>query len=437
MCGLLLLLTLFSCKKDSYEVGIDILPPSDTLGVCYTDTMTVIAYTVLHDSSRTDESSYGMLGAIMDPVFGKTSTTIYSQFLLSTEGVDFGDNPVLDSVILMLYYTGYYGDTNTLQQVKVYELSEDLYTDSSYYSNQTAATYSNLLANQYYKPRPTDSVKIYGKKAAPQLRINLSKRTKYLGNKLLSAPASILGDNEVFVTFFKGLAIESQPVNQKGGFITFSTSSGYSNLILYYHNDDKDSLSYDLTIGDDAARFTRFNHYKYADACPEFRQQVLYGDTALGKDKLFLQAMSGTRIKVQIPYLRSLIKNRKIAISNAQLVFENPDKDTTLSPPEKLSIYKIDSAGNIGLLADYYEGSSYYGGAYKESTRTYPFRITLYLQDILDDETAANPYLYISPIDPLEDVLYCGRVILNGTSPFTPNYRSGKLKLKLTYSKLQ
>jgi hypothetical protein len=437
LSGLLLLLALISCKKEPYQIGFDILPPTDTLGVYQTDTVTIIAYTVLQDSARTDESSFGLLGAIMDPTFGKTSTNTYTQVRLSTEGVTFGDNPVLDSLVLVLYYEGYYGDTNTLQHVKVWELSEDLTADSSYYSNQTADTYNILLADQYYKPRPSDSVILAGDTVAPHLRINLSEKTRYLGNKILSAPQYILNTNDQFIKFFKGVYIQSLPVDQKGGFIKFRTSELYSKIAIYYHNDDDDSLRFDMVIDGTTARFTNFNHYGYADASPEFRQQVLNGDTNMGRDKLFLQAMAGTRIKVHMPYLRSLVKDGRIAINNAQLVFENPVKDTSYIVPDALSLYKLDTAGKIGFVVDYSEGTGYFGGSYVPDTRTYSFRLTRHIQNILTGDTTENPYLYISAVDPLKSVLYYNRVTLNGTAPFDPSQQGGRLKLKLIFTKLR
>lgn len=437
LSGLLLLLILYSCKEDPYEIGIDILPPTDTLGVYQTDTVTVFAYTILQDSIRTDESSYGLLGSISDPVFGKTSTSVYTQFMLSTEGIVFGVNPVLDSIVLVLYYDGYYGDTNILQRVKVWELSQDLTFDSSYYSNQSADTYGILLADQYYQPRPNDSVMILGYNVAPHLRINLGQKSHYLGNKILTAPQYALNANTEFVKFFKGLAIQSSPVDAGGSFVKFRTSDLFSKVALYYHNQESDSLRFDMVIDGSAARFTGFNHYGYADADPEFRQQVLNHDTLLGMDKLFLQAMSGTRLKVHMPYLRSLVKNGRIAIANAQLVFENPDKDTTLVVPGGLSMYMLDSAGRFGLLTDYNEGASYFGGTYDSDKRTYSFRLTRHIQNILTGDTTKNPYLYISASDPLANILSYSRVVLNGTAPFNPSYRPGKVKLKLLYTKLR
>jgi hypothetical protein len=438
LSGLFLLLTLLSCRKEPYEIGIDILPPTDTLSVYQTDTVTVIAYTEVQDSIRTDEFTFGMVGAIMDPVFGKTTASIYTQVRLSTEGVTFGQNPVLDSLVLVLYYQGYYGDTNTLQHLKVWELSQDLIKDSAYYSSQTAESYSILLADQYYRPRPHDSVLVLGYNVAPHLRVNLSNNTNYLGNKILSAPQNVLNTNEEFIKFFKGLRIEALPVDEGGSFIKFNTADLFSKIAVYYHNSDQgDSLRFDMVIDGSAARFNGFDHFGYADANPAFRQQVLNGDTMLGQDQLFLQPMGGTRLKVRMPYLRSLVKDGKIAISNAQLVFENPDKDSTLALPDALSLYMLDSTGAYGFVIDQSEGTGYFGGSYYSESRTYSFRLTRHIQNILTGDTTKNLDLYISAVNPLKNILYTNRVVLNGTSPYDPTRYPGRLKLRLLFTKLR
>ena len=172
LTGVLLILALFSCKKDPYEIGIDLLPPTDTLNVRSTDTCTVQAFSEMQDSMRTDKSASLIMGSMMDPVFGKITSSFYAQLRLSSEGVDFGKHPVLDSLVLMLVYNGYYGDTLSRQNVKVYEISQSFSYDSVFFSNQNLSAYPTLLADQDFIPNITDSVSVAGTKVAAHLRIN-------------------------------------------------------------------------------------------------------------------------------------------------------------------------------------------------------------------------------------------------------------------------
>lgn len=437
--SILLILALFSCKKDPYEIGIDLLPPSDTLNVLTTDTCTVMAFSVGQDSIRTDEATSLALGCMLDPVFGKTSASFYTQLRLSSEGADFGKNPVLDSLVLCLYYNGYYGDTTTQQNVKVYELNQDLNIDSGYFSNQTATTYSNLIANLNFVPHPTDSVSVNGKKLRAHLRINLSRLNNYLGNKLLYAPASVLADNSSFLTFMKGLYLEASPVGYKGALLNFSTGDGSSRMTAYFHDGNdpaNDSLSYDFLLNDQCARFTHIDHHGYLDASPELKRQILSHDSAQGANQLFLQGLAGVRIKVKFPYMKTFGKGKVVAINDAVLMFKNPDSDTTLSPPPSLNLVRQDSIGRIAFLSDENEGTSYFGGTYNKSTRTYFFRITKHIQKVILGRYTNSFDLYILVNNPTKKELIPDRVTINGTRPAIPGTDENRFRLKLTYTKL-
>lgn len=435
--GILLILALFSCKKDPYEIGIDLLPPSDTLNVKTTDTCTVLAFSVKQDSIRTSNPSSLIVGSIMDPVFGKTTCSFYSQVQLSTTDADFGTNPILDSLILKLYYIGYTGDTTTRQNIKVYEMSQDIHFDSSYFSNQTIGAYSTMLADLNFFPHPTDSVMVSGSKEQAQLHINLSNLTNYLGNKILYAPSSVLESNEAFKKFFKGLHIACTPVNGKGALLNFQTANGLSKLVVYYHdgtNPSNDSLSFEMPLNESCARFVNIDHNGYLDAGQDLKRQLLNHDSAQGANQIFLQGLGGIKIKVKIPYISNFGKGKVVAINDALLMLKTPETDTVYPPPPSITMIRQDSIGRIGLLVDDLEGSAYFGGIYDKDKRTYFFRITQHMQKMMANYYKNHFDLYIVVSNPILNILNPGRVILNGTDPrFTGNL-SDRLQLKVTYT---
>jgi len=440
LVSILLIFSLFSCKKNPYEIGIDLLPPSDTLNVNSTDTCTVTAYSMNQDSIRTDEMTTILLGSIMDPVFGKTTASFYSQVLLSAEGVDFGNNPVLDSVVLLLFYSSCYGDTSTLQNIKVYEISEALRLDTSYYSNRRAEVFPTLLADKNFLPRPSDSVRIGGKKLAPHLRINLNKFTNYLGNKILEAPASVLENNENFIDYLKGLYLEASPVSNKGALVQFNVAGGESKLVVYYHDGTdptKDSLNYPLPINESCARFNNIDHDGYLDANQDLKRQILNKDTAQGAQKLFLQGLGGVKIKLRFPFMKNFGKDDVVAVNDALLMLTNVEIDTVLSPPPQLTMIRQDSAGNIGFLIDEGEGSGYFGGTYNATTKTYYFRLTQHIQRVIQNFYKTNFDLYLLVNDPRKNVVNPRRIILNGTSPSIPGGLESRFRLKLNYTRLR
>lgn len=431
----ILILLVYSCKKDPYQVGINLLPPSDTLNVKTSDTASFVAYSVLQDSIRTDKTTLSILGSLMDPVFGSTTAGLYMQYWLSAEAPDFGINPGLDSIVLVIPYGNIYGDTNALQTLKIYELSQSIYYDSIYYSNHSVETYGVPLANYTFKPAPKDSLTIGGVKTAPHIRINLNKLTKYFGNKLLSAPAASMSTNVNFLEFMKGLYIESSRAQSGGALLSFDPASSHSNIAMYFHNAASDSLQFSFVGASTSARFNHIDHNHYLNAAPELRQQVLQHDTTLGKNNLYIQGLSGIRVRLRLPFLNNFVKSGKIAVNSAILTIKNAETDTSLQPPVKLTLVVVDSAERVGFLIDENEGAFYFGGTYNTSARTYKFRITRHMQQFLDGKIK-NYDMYLMANDPTANVMVPNRVILTGTKPQLPAFSADRISLQVIYTKL-
>ena len=437
LTAILLILAAFSCQKDPYQIGKALLPATDTLNVKTTDTCTVEAFSVLQDSVRSDKSGSLVLGSMMDPVFGKITTSFYAQLLLSSEGVDFGKHPVLDSIVLMLFYNGHAGDTLTKQNLKVYEISQSFPYDSVHYSGHHLNTYPTLLADQDYIPKLSDSVSVGGTKVAPHLRVNLGKLTNYLGNKILYAPATSLATNTAFINYIKGLYVQATPVNGNGALINYSITNGQSKVVAYYHNGDlasDDSLHYDIVISESSARFLHIDHNGYIDASQELKQQILGHDSVQGDRHLFLQGMGGVKVKVKFPYLKYFGKGKAISNNSAILEMQNVETDTTYKPPSSLLLLRQDSIGRIGHLADENEGSGYFGGTYDRTSRTYYFRLTQHMQKILLNTYSNKFDLYLMVNSPITSSLSANRIMLKGPKPLLPGDHASRFRLKVTYT---
>jgi hypothetical protein len=111
------------------------------------------------------------------------------------------------------------------------------------------------------------------------------------------------------------------------------------------------------------------------------------------------------------------------------------ETDTTYPPPVKLQLYNVDSLGRLGIIMDSDEGENYFDGNYDKSSRTYKFRITRQIQNILAGKIK-NFDMYIMVNNPVSNELIPGRVILNGTQPLPPASYSDRIQLQITYTKL-
>ncbi len=432
------------CTDDPDEIGLELQPGKNRLLVFFSDTSTVRAYSIYEDSIKTSRTSISMLGSIYDPVFGVTNSSICTQIRLSSVAVDFGENPTLDSIILALEYTSitfsgddvinFYGDSTSPQTINVYEISDSLALDSSYYSNKIIPLVEPSIGIKTFIPAPVDSIYVDSIKYKAHLRIPLSEE---FGNKILSATETDLSSNTEFLRFVKGLYITPEPVTMRGGGIMFfNLLSTYSRMILYYHNDENDSLNYNFTITDANARYMNFSHdYSLSDA--NFQAQ-LNGDSTLGADKFYLQPMAGVRAKINLPYIKNWSKivsgtdTLTTLINEAKLILTNFDQDDPLLPPPTLALFRKNKDGGYSYLEDQSEGTTYFGGTYDDETGEYYFRISRYVQSLISKDSTNNGlYLMISGSSLLPN-----RIVFHGTNPGLPENLSKKLKLDLIYTNL-
>jgi len=416
----------FSCEEPDV-VGLQTQIKNDKLNISFSDTTSIIAFSQIEDKVRSDELTSNLLGSYFDPVFGTTSASLYTQLRLSSSNVTFGISPIFDSLILSFAYSGSYGDTTVPMEVKVYEITENMYKDSTYYSNQDF-TYNNYdLADSIFIPKPNDSVDFDNEKYAPHLQIKLDK---ILGDKFLYySRTSDFASSENFINFFKGLYITMESQNNKGAILYFDLLSSLSKLTLYYHN-NTDTSHFNFIINENCARVNTFEHNNYSDANVDLKNQTIRNDTSLGGKRVYIQSMAGIRTKIKFPYLKNWLDSGKIAINSAELVFDIDESDVTIndySPPERLGLVKLDKEGELYFVSDYNEGDTHFGGYYNETKKEYRFRISSHIQEMLEDNIIDYGLILLAN----ERQTTANRVILNG-----PNGLNGKLRLEIIYTKL-
>lgn len=430
--GLILLLALavFACKDEDNELGLDIQPPNDKLNVLITDTTTVVAYSQLVDSVRSDETSVSLFGSTYDPVFGRSTASFYSQFRLSKTSHSFGDNPVVDSLVLTLVYDGQYGDSTAELTMKVYEMDEKIYSDSNYYSNQAINIKPTLLAQKYFVPNFKDSVAVMGDTIIPHLRVNLGQLSTELIDKLLSAPSDTMETNDSFQNYFYGLKIAAEPVGGEGQIIYFDLLANLSSMTMYYRNDEEDSLAYVYTINSNCARFGSIQH-DYTLADPFFKAQVLDKDTSLGKNQLYVQSMGGVKTFLRFPYIKNYYADGKVAVNEARLFLSCSESDPLYSAAKTL-VLVLKKDTNYVFTEDQQESAEYFGGSYNKNDNGYWFRITMTVQDLMRmNDPDYGMEIYVSG-----GAVNAQRSVLHGTSPVVPAFAENRLRLVLTYTRL-
>jgi len=422
LAALVAVVIISSCNKEPDLIGLDLLPVTDRLDMAFTDTSTIIAYTIREDSLQTDELSTSLLGYINDPVFGNVLASVYTQFRLPLNNVTFGENPVADSLVLTLVYNGIYGDSLSLHTFRVFELADSLNIDSSYYSHMTVPVMPEQIGEATFVPNLSTADSVNGAFVPPHLRISLSQE---FANKIITSDEETLSSNSYFLDVFKGLFITADQVtsNGTGAILYFNLLDAMSGITLHYHN-DSDTSSMKFQINASCARFNNYNHFNYTNANPELLAQ-LSGDTLAGNNRVFMQAMAGTKVMLRMPWLKNIPENAKIAVNEAILILTNDDTESVFPATGQLAIRALSATGSYLLLPDETIGSAYFGGRYINK-KEYRFRLTKYVQDRMKyGDLADAGLMLLTPGGSLS----ANRVVLKG-----PGNEADRMRLVIYYT---
>lgn len=419
---------LFSGCNKSTVVGLDVQPEGDLLHNAFSDTMGLKTYIVREDSVRSDETLINLLGSYNDPVFGKTTASVFTQF--NTNTVTFG-NPSdleIDSAVLSLVYTGDYYGTLEAQKIKVYQLTQSLFRDSLYYSNRMLAYNPVEIGNLSAVPKPTDSVKIGGTTLKPQLRIRL---TPAFGQGFLDQGG--FADNTAFLNYFKGLFVTCDNAHApgQGAILSLNLLDAQTKITLYYRNKfgnkgDQSNFSFGIT-----GTTARYGHFTHDDAVNDITQQL--SDPSLGQNLVYVQPMAGVMTKIDMPTLKNYLDSGAIAVNKAELILKVEPASTALyGAPASLALLGADASGNTVTLIDQGEGDTYFGGTYNGTSKEYRFNLARHIQRVLTGKQADyGLYIAAGRKNTETSAVSAKRVVLGGGS--NTLYR---MQLRITYTKL-
>jgi hypothetical protein len=141
----LILLAFTSCKKinEATELGADLIPAVDNINTFDLSLNTITDNKLFNDTAELGLLDPISIGNLSDPEFGSTVASGY--FSISRSAYGFypfiatrPDSVTIDSVVLSLGYVGYYGDTNSTQTVRVFEIDP-----SSDFNDTTLYKYSS------------------------------------------------------------------------------------------------------------------------------------------------------------------------------------------------------------------------------------------------------------------------------------------------------
>lgn len=419
-----------SCRKGEL-IGREVQVGDNDILLNTTDSFHISSRTIEAEPQRTDERFSAMLGAYSDPVFGPNIISHFSQYDPPEEGFIVPDDAIFDSAFLSFRLTGGYresaipGTSPSLAHFKVYEVAQDLFLDSIYYSNSVVKTGPSVIGEFQ---GPVDLLTGPDGTETPLIKIPL---TTAFGEKILYADPSVYETRESFTQFLKGLAtipIQTSDVTSNGAAFYFNPLSGFSGVTIHYHT-DTDTTKFNLITNSLTANFTTFSH--------DYSQSAVgsvFGDTAIGSQQLYLQSTIGTDIQIELKDIVAKFGEEPKIINFAELYIP---VDTTQEyyPIAKLSVGRKLEDGSAEFLPDQIQtGNRDIDGNYNADSAYYRFRITQYVQNIIHNYVPGEDKSEILLISPTGNNTNASRSVLYGPRPMNPSKE--KLRLVITYTPL-
>ncbi|KQK24456.1 hypothetical protein AR438_14770 [Chryseobacterium aquaticum] len=428
----------YNCEPDPDSLGEQLFLDGAASGkeIAYD----VTAYNIDNkDSIRTDASKLGLatLGAFSESQFGMQKASYYTQLRLPAYDPDFGTNPTVDSVVLVIKPT-YASDsiTTTTDEnyvypdgsvpakkvvntypatkygrtkfnggnltVKVEEVTEFLngysdiaYSNKVYGSGQELGTKTfNGKVSSVVLTKDSDNSQLFSSEVG--LRIPLSAsffKTKIIDKK--GQPE--LKDVASFIRYFRGLKLSVTESN--GYLVQFSPST--VELIMYYKSTDTGATTstqkkYAFSVGNGNAHIGNYEYNRTGSALGSAPAP----NTTTGDARLYAQGMGGNSIGIKFPVetinkLKALYQIDKAAIVSAKIrMYTDPVAwKNHLKKPTILTIVQkdiVDGKPTTNFTQDLLKLSSTPNFAYIKAYNLdkdpayYEFTVTQSIKDIVE-----------------------------------------------------
>ncbi|WP_100613515.1 DUF4270 domain-containing protein [Confluentibacter citreus] len=350
--SLFLIISVVACDKDFSTVESDVLGEDNINFNTGKVNLPITAYNKKLDSLQINNLSSNLLGVFNDPAYGQTTASIITQISPSPSGFnpDFGDNPVIDSVVLTIPYF-----SRTITD-STYTISDSLYgngpihlsiyknnyflrdfdpnsptnarqnyyskadgsintTDNFAMSNNTIINFDTnrgelLFEDAEFVPSNKTIVTvtmdedstITRTKSAPALRAKLD--VNFWKTTIIDKEGQPeLSNENNFKNYFRGLYLKAQSINDNGNLVLLNLASTSSNVTIYYSKDDtaatgeRTQSTYILNLASTASininRLNTFiNNYSLVT--------LTNGDKTLGDEKLYLKGAEGSMAVVDL-----------------------------------------------------------------------------------------------------------------------------------------
>lgn len=376
-----ILISLFAaCDKDFSSIDSDIIN-NDNAAHFDTNAMSfnVVTYNKKLDPVQTNNLPINLLGIYSDPVFGMTSWGVVAQIIPNRYDPTFGENVVMDSVVLTIPYFS--------RSVEIKDSGETIYELDSIYgtSPMKISIYENNYflrefdpnsnidsPQKYYADGSTGSDQISTNQLegrfvfdtigfvpnekeiqlidsiggeittrfVPSIRVKMD--TTYWKEKIIDKQgATELFNANNFKNYFRGLYFKAEAISSEGHLMLLNFANANANIVMYYTIDSptvdgqRETRSFDFTFGGQ-----RIN------LISDFDLTLPPENSTDGDEKLYLKGGQGSLAVVDL--FNGFIQDPETGLDVPQLDFFKTKKDKWLINEANLVFY-VDQTAVAGL----------------------------------------------------------------------------------------
>jgi hypothetical protein len=372
------------------DYGTELVPPSWNDSLQMTDTLSVFAWCSEDDTLRMDGVDFGVLGQFSDPIFGQTSAHFYTDLSVASPVQSYGPSPEIDSVVLFLKFSDFYGKNTKLRSLmrfEVFEIIEDMPappTGGYTTFNTSFPVYPQALGIKETAPlfpnEGTDGLVL-------KIRLNPALGTRFLEKDSLNSGniRSIL----------KGLKVQATCLSAgigNGALMRFQLNSTVSGIRIYYHTANQSGQVVRVTTASSSALHVNSVTHDRSLAVPDLIQKLQNAQFDYSAaPNLYIQPFQGIRVALNIPGLDSLKNMGPMVVNRAELIVPVAEDAPEFGRPNSLIIYTLNDQGQFQLLSDVLFAdqynlslSTFFGGFYDANKKEYRFRITRHIHEILN-----------------------------------------------------
>lgn len=349
---LLIIVSFIACDKDFSIIESDVLGKENSNFTTNKIDISVLAYNKKLEAIQINGLASNLLGVFNDPAYGQTTASIVAQVIPSNVDPDFGDNPVIDSVILKIpYYSTQTGDLddkdnatysidslygssdiklsiyqnnyflrdfnpnsgltenqnyysfteNTTDNTKNFALTDnseinfDDHIGSLIYDESFTPSSDNIYLYTYDDDGEAESINV----ETPALRIKFDDDgIEFWKQAILDQEGeSVLSNTNNFKDYFRGLYFKAENISDDGNMVLLNTASSDANIVIYYSYDSTTDTSvqlqstYTLSFSGNTLN-TFINDYNLVT--------LEDGDETLGDEKLYLKGAEGSMAIVDL-----------------------------------------------------------------------------------------------------------------------------------------